>query len=169
MNTSHLTLLKRPLLLLLLLFSVPVVSLDISQTAGLASTLTSELGVTPEKATGGAGFLLKLAGENLSSSDFSKVTSAIPDANALLSAVPSVESSSPMVGLGTNDLAGKALPIYQQFESLGLGSDMIGKFGAVIANYLKSSGGSGISGLFKNALPGDLLDSSSGSVMNLLK
>lgn len=169
MITSPLALLQRPVLLLLLFFSVPAFSVDISQATGLASKLTSELGVTPKQAEGGAGSLLKLAGENLSSADFSKVTSAIPDATALLSAAPSVGSSLPMVGLDTSDLAGKALPIFKQFESLGLDSDMVSKFGGVIANYLKSSGGSGISGLFKNALPGDLLDSSSGSVMNLLK
>ena len=172
MNTSFLALFRTPVFLLLLLLPLPALSGEVLPTPAsgseLVGRLTRELGVTPKQAQGGAGSILKLAGGNLSTADFAKVTSAIPDASSLISAAPVVDGNTPSM-LDAGKLLGKALPIYQQFESLGLDSDMIGKYGNIMIDYLKGSGGDTVAGLFRDALPGDLLDSSSGSVMNLLK
>lgn len=145
---------------LLLTFILCLLSASLaSQVAAseLVGKLISELGVSQKQAEGGAGSLLNLAGSNLSATDFTSLKSAIPSASSLIAAAPLVTGQTG-TGLSMGSL-GALAGINQQFESLGLGSDMVSKFGAVIFDYLKGSSGGGIAGLFESALPSGILGS----------
>ena len=54
----------------------------------LLQMLTSQLNVSEEQASGGAGLLFKLAQDKLSSGEFSQIASAIPGINDLISSAP---------------------------------------------------------------------------------
>lgn len=113
----------------------------------LLPLLTQKLGVTESQAEGGMGALLQAAQLLLSNSEFSQLSSAIPAANSLMSSAPKASSG------GTGDLTGALVgfaaeqsetvkagtQLVSQFESLGLGADMIPKFSGVAEEYLKKS------------------------------
>src|SRR5262245_24931197 len=66
-------------------------------------SLTSQLGVTPQQATGGVGSMLSYAKTQLSPSDFSTVTSALPGSDKYMSLASSAlgtSSISNAAGLG---------------------------------------------------------------------
>ncbi len=135
--------------------SASVYAADLS----LVSMLTDKLGVTTEQAEGGAGAIFSTASENMSADDFSKVTDALPDATSLMKSATSSSSSgssalgglSSMVGGSSSSLSSLA-GLTSTFSSLGLGSDMVGKFIPIVLEYAKSKGGDQISSLLKSAL-----------------
>lgn len=99
---------------------------------GLLSMLTSNLGVTNEQASGGIGALLNYAKENVSSEQFSAIGEAVPGLEGLLSQAPEIESLS-SEGLGGllnkaaqySDSLQSLAVLKQQFDALGLDTDMI--------------------------------------------
>jgi hypothetical protein len=114
------------------------------KSTSLTSMLTSQLGVTDTQASGGVGSILSYAKSALPKNKYTKLASAIPNASSLISKVSATKS-----GTKTSQLASLA----SNFSSLGLSTDMIGKFVPVIMNYFKSSGKSDamsiLAGLFK--------------------
>ena len=63
----------------------------------LIQMLTSQLGISDEQASGGAGLIFKMAKEKLGADDFSQVSSVIPDIENLISSAPeSAESNRSM-------------------------------------------------------------------------
>jgi hypothetical protein len=119
--------------------------------------LTNELGVSDKQAAGGVGSILSYAKGELPSNDYSKLASAIPNADSLLKMAPSTSKSSALGGLGSlaskgSSMAGMA-GLASQFSSLGLDSGMISKFVPIIMDYFKSSGSTDamgiLGGLFK--------------------
>jgi hypothetical protein len=124
----------------------PVVTADATATAlSLVPLLTQSLGVTETQATGGMGSLLQAAKGLMSGTDFGTLTSAIPNANALLSAAPKVAPAKKgdLLG-GAMDMAGQlskntqiGQQLLSQFKSLGLSPDMISKFADVAVGYLQ--------------------------------
>lgn len=60
---------------------------------GLASILTSQLGVSQEQALGGAGALFKAAKENLDPQTFTALSQSVPGMSNLLGAAPQVSKS----------------------------------------------------------------------------
>ncbi|WP_414906235.1 DUF2780 domain-containing protein [Pseudomonas sp. IT-P253] len=117
------------------------------ETAGLLGSLTSLLNVSPEQAIGGAGAMLGLAKNQLSSTDYSQLAESVPGLDMLsgvgqLGALSGLLGSSGMsAGLGsvlgnvtnTNDLNGA-------FSALGMDSGMVGQFAPVILQYLGQQG-----------------------------
>ncbi|MGX1084002.1 DUF2780 domain-containing protein [Pseudomonas sp. AP3_22 TE3818] len=116
------------------------------QTADLLSTL-SELDITPEQAIGGAGAMLGLAKNQLSSTDYAQLAKSVPGIDMLsgggeLGALAGLlGSSGKAAGLDnalgnvkdTNDLN-------NAFSALGMDSGMIGQFAPVLLQYLGQQG-----------------------------
>lgn len=116
------------------------------QTADLLSTL-SELDITPEQAIGGAGAMLGLAKNQLSSTDYAQLAKSVPGIDMLsgggeLGALAGLlGSSGKAAGLDnalgnvkdTNDLN-------NAFSALGMDSGMIGQFAPVLLQYFGQQG-----------------------------
>lgn len=128
-----------------------------AQSPGLIQTLTSSLNISKPQAEGGTGSLLQLAKDNLSATDFSKLSDAIPDASSLMKKAPGISSSSGEESGLLHKALGSYDKISQQFESLGLSSDMISKFGSVVMDYLKGSGSGGAASALDSVLPSSLM------------
>ena len=121
------------------------------QAAGLLTTLGSQLDVTPEQALGGAGAMLGLAKNQLSSGDFSQLSKSVPGLDLL-------SGNSALGGLGglsglLGDESGKAMgldgllgnvkdtnDLNNAFSALGMDSGMIGMFAPVILQYFGQQG-----------------------------
>ncbi|WP_223589828.1 DUF2780 domain-containing protein [Pseudomonas sp. A-R-19] len=116
------------------------------QTADLLSTL-SQLNITPQQAVGGAGAMLGLAKNQLSSTDYSELAKSVPGIDMLsgggeLGALAGLlGSSGKAAGLDnalgnvkdTNDLN-------NAFSALGMDSGMIGQFAPVLLQYFGQQG-----------------------------
>ncbi len=127
----------------------------------LIDQLTKNLGVSETQAKGGAGLLFKQAKEQMSGSDFSKISAAIPGLDKIIGAAPSGGGDMPG-GLG--DL-GKMIPglggaagglgslagLAGGFSKLGLDSGMIGKFLPIILSFVQSKGGEGLKNILGKA------------------
>jgi hypothetical protein len=129
---------------------------------GLVNSLTKQLGVTPEQATGGAGAIFSLAKNNLSAQDFGKIASVVPGMNGFLNAAPAPQADAassaasaigPLTGGGASaGAASGLLSLGGAFNSLGLSPQMATQFAPVIQKYLSSKGGSGIASIFGKAV-----------------
>jgi hypothetical protein len=112
--------------------------------SSVVDTLTGQLGVTPQQATGGVGSMLNYAKGQLSPSDFSAVTSALPGAESYMK-------------LASDYLGGGAITsasgLGSAFSRMGMSPDMVGKFAPVVADYAGKYGSSAarnvLMGLFK--------------------
>ena len=123
----------------------------VPQAAGLLNTLGSQLDITPEQAIGGAGAMLGLAKNQLSSGDFSQLSKSVPGLDLL-------SGNSALGGLGglsglLGDESGKAMgldgllgnvkdtnDLNNAFSALGMDSGMIGLFAPVILQYFGQQG-----------------------------
>ena len=99
----------------------------------LISALTGQLNVTTDQAQGGAGSMLTLAKEKLSSMDFNALTKMIPGADTYMKTAKDLGAVTGPVG----DKAG----LTSSFSKLGMGSDMVGKFSGVLSDFLGKAGG----------------------------
>jgi hypothetical protein len=131
----------------------------------LVSQLTSQLNITPQQATGGAGAIFGLAKTRLSPEQFSKIAAAVPGMNGLLQAAPApaaagTPSATSGSAIGSLSSLGSAVPgnagglasLATSFQSLGLSPGMAGKFVPVLQNYVGSKGGSNTAAMFAGAL-----------------
>ncbi|AXM97633.1 DUF2780 domain-containing protein [Pseudomonas plecoglossicida] len=120
--------------------------------ANLLNTLGSQLNITPEQAVGGAGAMLGLARNNLSSDDYGQLTKAVPGldllsgANALggLSGLGELlgknsESQSALSNALGNDVENRN-DLDNAFKALGMDTGMIGQFAPLILQYLGQQG-----------------------------
>ncbi len=129
-------------------------------TSGLVGMLVSRLGVTPAQAEGGAGAIFRTAKERMSGEDYSKLSSSVPEAEALQAKAPKAEDKkSSLLGDAASMLGGKAggslggmADLVGSFKSLGMGKEMIGKFTPVIYDYVKEKGGAMVMQLLQKAL-----------------
>lgn len=147
-------------------FFLSIALLFASGTAGVAqaavddliSTLTGQLGVTTEQATGGAGAIFDYAKQQLSAGDFSKMADAVPGIGSLIAAAPKTGGSGSMMGglaSSMGDMGGKAGALgslTQSFSQLGLSPDMASKFIPVVLDFVKSQGGENVMGMLKGVL-----------------
>lgn len=123
----------------------------------LVELLTKQLAVTDQQAEGGAGSLFKMAKDNLSSDDFSKIANVVPGMDRMLGAAPEPEESSGWMGTissvfgGAEKLEGMSA-LKSSFGKLGLSSDMVGLFMPIVLDYVKEKGGDDIMNLLKSAL-----------------
>ena len=124
----------------------------------LIGELVSKLGIQEGQAKGGAGLLFKLAQQKLGS-DFSKVASAVPGMDEMISAAPQagglVQAAGGLLGKlggakagGLADLAGLA----GGFSQLKLDSGMVARFVPVILEFVKGKGGQEVVALLSKVL-----------------
>jgi Protein of unknown function VcgC/VcgE (DUF2780) len=131
----------------------------------LVSQLTSQLNITPQQATGGAGAIFGLAKTRLSPEQFSKIAAAVPGMNGLLHAAPrtptaGTPSATSGSAVGSLSSLGSAVPgnagglasLATSFHSLGLSPGMAGKFVPVLQQYVGAKGGSNTAAMFAGAL-----------------
>jgi hypothetical protein len=117
-----------------------------AQGEDLVQTLTSQLGISGEQATSGAGALFDYAKKNLSADDFASIAKVIPGMDSLLMMAPEPENSSAMgkassmLGGADSSLGGMA-GLASSFESLGLDADMVSKFVPIVSDYVGKMSG----------------------------
>jgi hypothetical protein len=115
-----------------------------AQTSELIGLLTSQLGITEQQATGGAGSLFGFAKEQMGVSDFDVVSSALPGVDSLIGAAP--ETSSGALGSATSLLGGSSSSlgdmagVASQFSDLGMSADMVNQFVPVILEHAQTAG-----------------------------
>jgi hypothetical protein len=126
-----------------------------ADTSKLIGSLVDLLGVTKPQAEGGAGAVFREAKNNMSSSDYSQLLSALPGIDSLIDAAPEAgglaSSASSMLG-GSSGSAGQLAALTDSFKKLGLSSDMINKYVDIIMDFAQSEGGQQAMSLLKNAL-----------------
>ena len=131
--------------------------------ASLVSSVAGNLNVSENQSEGGIASILNYVQGNLSGADYAQLASSIPGIDSLLEDVPSLSgnsaasSSSSLSGLlnkaseysstlkSVNDLK-------QQFEALGLSTDMIASFVTQISSYLNVNADEETQALFKSGL-----------------
>jgi hypothetical protein len=111
---------------------------------GLLGALTDELGVNENQALVGAGSLLGLAKERLSSDDFARIAGVIPGSDGIMKKAMEIGGVSGPIGSITN-----LAPV---FARVGMGDDMVGKFVPVLTDFVSSAGGKSLGGLLESAL-----------------
>jgi hypothetical protein len=118
----------------------------------LVGMLMKELDISNDQAMGGAGALFNFAKEGLSSDEFDKVSSAVPDMSGYLNAIPALggESSTGILGKATQTLVGMPA-VTAAFEKLGLSQDMVGLFTPLLVNYVDKKGGKAVGDLLRKA------------------
>ena len=129
-----------------------------SQDLGLVDLLTSQLGISKDQASGGAGSIFQLAKQNLNGEDFSSVSKAVPGIDQMMGAAPKAEGSSSTLG-GISSMFGSSSKklngiagLTSSFEKLGLSGNMVDKFIPIILDYVKNGGGENVMSLLKGAL-----------------
>ncbi|CAA0331550.1 hypothetical protein RJ41_06420 [Alteromonas marina] len=131
--------------------------------ASLISTVSDNLSVSETQSEGGIASIMNYVQGNLSGADYAQLASSIPGIDSLLEDVPSLSgnsaasSSSSLSGLlnkaseysstlkSVNDLK-------QQFEALGLSTDIIASFVTQISSYLNVNADEETQALFKSGL-----------------
>jgi hypothetical protein len=117
-----------------------------SETADLLGALT-ELNITPQQAVGGAGAMLGLAKNQLSSTDYSELAKSVPGIDILsgggeLGALAGLLGSTGKAA-GLNNALGNVKDtndLNNAFSALGMDTGMIGLFTPVILQYLGQQG-----------------------------
>jgi hypothetical protein len=118
----------------------------------LVDQLTKNLEVSQNQAQGGAGLFFKLAKDKLGGSDFSKVSSAVPDIDSLISAAPA-SGGGILAGMGKRLVGGSGLAsLAGGFSKLGLASGMVGKFAPIILSFVQSKGGDEVKSIMEKVL-----------------
>ncbi|OJF68880.1 hypothetical protein BK026_08780 [Alteromonas sp. V450] len=131
--------------------------------ASLVGVVSDNLNITETQSEGGIASIMNYVQGNLSGADYKQLASSIPGINSLLENVPALSSdpaaskSSSLSGLlnkaseysttlkSVNDLK-------QQFEALGLSTDMIASVATQISKYLNVNADEKTQALFKSGL-----------------
>lgn len=98
----------------------------------IVDSLTNELNISPEQAAGGAGALLALASNSLSSSSNNELSQLIPGLSSMQNSIPG------LMAMATDNDAVSGI-----FSSLGLDPSLISQFTPIILQYLTSQNASG--------------------------
>ncbi|PYB95897.1 hypothetical protein DMX12_20895 [Pseudomonas sp. MB-090624] len=118
--------------------------------ADLLNTLGSQLNITPEQAVGGAGAMLGLARNSLSSEDYGQLTKAVPglDLLSVANALGGLSGLGDLLGSnkGSQSALDKALgndaqnrsDLDNAFKALGMDTGMIGQFAPLLLQNLGS-------------------------------
>ncbi len=120
--------------------------------------LTSNLGVTDQQASGGAGSLLKFTKSQMPKADYKTVKKGLPGAKDLIGSAPKVESGNSLAGQTSSLLggsSGKSVAgldtLTSSFDSLGLSPNMIQKFTPILMDYAKQYSSPGVSQILEGA------------------
>jgi len=127
----------------------------------LIQQLVTIAGVNEQQAEGGAGLLMGMVRDQLSSGDFAQVAEAIPGVEGLIDAAPSAESGGlgGLLGGVASALGGSKLgnlaSLAGGFSKLDMDAGMISQFIPVILSFLQDKGGDGLSSMVTKVLQGD--------------
>ncbi len=113
-------------------------------TMSLIDMLSSQLGISPTQALGGAGALLTVAENTLSPEDFKKVTDLVPGSASYLNIAKTVGGATSAM----NSLSSVA-PV---FENLDMEPSMVNQFVPLLTNYADVAGGSDVGSLLSGVL-----------------
>ena len=126
-----------------------------ADTSKLIGSLVDLLGVTEPQAEGGAGAIFREAKNNMSSSDYSQLLSALPGIDSLIAAAPAVgglaKSAASLFGSSSGSAGGLAA-LTDSFDKLGLSPDMVNKFVDIVLDFAQSEGGQQAMSILKQAL-----------------
>ena len=111
---------------------------------GLLGSLTDQLGVNENQALVGAGSLLGLAREKLSTDDFARIASVIPGSDGIIKKAMEIGGLSGPIGSVAN-----LAPV---FLKVGMGGDMVGTFVPVLTDFVGSAGGKQLGSLLGGVL-----------------
>jgi hypothetical protein len=144
--------LRHLVILSLLLISTPALSEN-----ALVDSLTSQLGISTQQASAGAGAMFRMAKERLTDQEFSRIAAAVPDIDKLISAVPAMGEAAGGAAdvatmLGGEGALGNLVSIAGVFAELGISPEMIGSFTSIILDYLQQAGGIGTREMMQGAI-----------------
>ncbi len=124
----------------------------------LLKMLTSQLNVSEEQASGGAGLLFKLAKDQLSSGEFSQIANAIPGVKDLMASAPEAGGLAGALGGLASSFGGRAAEIgdfaslASGFSKLDLDAGMVSKFVPIVLSFVESKGGDQVKALLAKVL-----------------
>lgn len=125
----------------------------------LVQQLVAGAGVSEGQAEGGAGLIMRLLKDQLSSADFAQLGAAVPGAHDLVDKAPDAGGLGGMLGSVASALGGSQLgnlaTLAEGFSQLGLDSGMIGKFVPIVVQFIQQQGGERIASLVAAALQGE--------------
>jgi hypothetical protein len=136
-----------------LFFSFSIFALDPAKNSGLVDTLTKDLKLKPEQATGAAGSVFSLAKSKMNATDFTKLAGGFPEMDTLLKATPKTDSGSPTSALtgAIGSLSGPAL-MASQFKTLGISPEVASKIVPEVLNFVKGKEGQAAMDLLSKAI-----------------
>lgn len=131
--------------------------------ASLVSAVSGNLNVSDTQSEGGIASIMNYVQGNLSGADYAQLANSIPGIEGLLENVPSLSSNSAASSSSSlSGLLNKASEysstiksvndLKQQFEALGLSTDMIASFVSQISTYLNVNADEETQALFKSGL-----------------
>lgn len=129
-----------------------------AQGLDLVDLLSSQLGISTNQASGGAGSIFQVAKQNMTTQDFASVADVVPGIDQMLDAAPEAGGGSGSLGRissmlsGSSKKLGGVTGLTGSFEKLGLDAGMVNAFIPIILDYVKNQGGETIANLLKAAL-----------------
>ena len=130
----------------------------------LIGRLVQDLGVSEDQAAGGAGLLLSMARDKLSSGEFARISEYVPGVEGMLSAAPGEGGGGDLLGAvgglvssfggGAANL-GALTSLAGGFGKLGLDAGMVAKFVPILLDFVRERGGDDVAGLLGRVLSGD--------------
>ncbi len=135
--------------------SAPATEIAKSANPELVGMLTSQLGITPKQAEGGAGAVFSYAKGKLKAEDYTKVAKAVPGIDGLIKAAPVLEKKPAGGAMGAvtgvasqvGGSAGAAAALAPSFQKLGVSGEAAGKFIPVVVGYVTKTGGASVGDL----------------------
>jgi hypothetical protein len=107
-----------------------------AQAQDLVGMLVSQLGVTSEQATGGAGAIFNLAKERLAPDQFSQIAGAVPGIDSMMDAAPTAAAASAAGGA-----TGGVADVSKMTTAAGKSGEATGGMGSMTGMASKAMGG----------------------------
>jgi hypothetical protein len=117
----------------------------------LVSSLSKELGSTPDQAAGAAGALFGIAQSRLKPDEFAQVSKAVPGIDLLLKAGPAMGGMAGAAGGGMSQLTGLA-GAASAFSKLGLKPELVAKAIPILTSFVTKSGGANVGKILASVL-----------------
>lgn len=130
------------------------VTTDIAKNA-LTSYAATELGMSETMVSGGLASIFKVAQDNLTTDNFSELSSAIPDMSGYLSQAPDFSTSAITSLLGNNSASKtvqSASYLDSAFDSLGIPKESLPLMISTVTSYLESNGYESAAGMLSKGL-----------------
>jgi len=128
----------------------------------LIQILMQQLGISQQQAFGGVGSIFSVAQQQLTPAQFGQLSSSVPEMNQYLAAAPAIANSTGgyggLLGSAVTALGGQgttlggAASLIGAFQSLGMDSNMVGRFVPIVMNHIQSEGGPVAMGLLQSSL-----------------